>query len=441
MEKTATTRVPVPAKVLAAYSRVEREHHLALLQQLKRKRHKGRELVPRSLLKAAQQARMTNLRNDLKAFSQSEYTSPVISLYLNLAADKVAPEPKALVRSFRSMKSQELEKRKDFIQALPKTVRELFTYDLEEIETFLSDYFTPNGAHSLVIFKSGEDLNRVLAVPVRTRDSLTIDPDPYIVPLEAILEEHQRVLFLEVEKAETRFLVYQLGDCFEADRIQSFVPTDRVDKSIPHHAQQHRLTHLEWHLKATAQRAARLYEEESCQAVMTIGEERILHMLEDYLPDALQRRVIGRIYGSPVADPRDRREIIENLLMDHKTADEASAVAEIQEHKPHEEVVSGLPTVIEALNLFLVRRLVVANSLRQGGFVCRQHHFISLEDGQCPFCGEQFLPVENLVDEMVEIARLHGVSVTMVEYREDLLAGFQGIAAILYPHTASAIAV
>jgi hypothetical protein len=41
---------------------------------------------------------------------------------------------------------------------------------------------------------------------------------------------------------------------------------------------------------------------------------------------------------------------------------------------------------------------------------------------------------------MVEIALLHGVIVTIMEYREDLLAAFQGIAAILYPHTASAIA-
>ena len=438
MEKT--TAGGVPPKAPDFYSLQEREHHLALLQQLKRKRREGQEIVPKSLAKAAQQGSIVNLRNDLKAFSQIEYTSPVVSLYLNLTADKVVPEPKALVRVFRSMKSQELEKRRHFIQALPKTVGELLTYDLQEIETFLSGYSIPNHAHSLVIFKSGEELSRVLALRVRTKDSLTIDPDPYIVPLEAVLEEQQRVLFLEVEKTESRFLVYDVGDCFEVDRIKSFVPDDRVDKSIPHRAQQHRLNHLEWHLKATAQRAARLYDEESCEAVMAMAEDRLLHMLDAYLPDAVERRIVARIQGSPVADPRDRPEIIESLLKDHKTADEGTAIAQLQEHKPHEEVVSGLADVIEALNLFLVRRLIVGRSLSQSGFVCRQHHFISFDDKLCPFCGQPLLAVENLIDEVVEIARLHGVDVTVVEYREDLLAAHQGIAAILYPHTASALA-
>jgi len=437
-EKTAA--VEATTEILDSYSMEEREHHLALLQQLRRRRHEGRELVPKSLLKAAQQGKVVNLRQDLKAFLQVDYKSPVVSLFLRLAADKVAPEPKALVRSFRSMKSQELGRRKDFIEALPKTVSELLTCDLEEIEAFLGAYFVPKDAHSLVILKSGEDLNRVIALRVRTKDSLTIDPDPYIVPLEAVLEEHPRVMLVEVTKAESRFIIYDLGDCLELDRIQSFVPTDRVDKSIPGHAQRHRLTHLEWHLKATAQRAGRKYEEERCQAVIMMAEERLLHMVEAYLPDAVRRRIIGRTYGSPVADPRDRKEMIESVLRDYRTETEATAIREVQEHKPHEEVISGLARVIEALNLFLVRRLVLDGSLRQGGFVCRQHHFVSLDDGQCPFCGNRLLPVENLVDEIVEIARVHGVGVTTVEYRQDLLAGYQGIAAILYPHTASVAA-
>ena len=439
MKKTEAVEIPAPAEVLP-YATEEREHHLALLQQLRRKRHQGRDLVPKSLLKAAQGGNVINLRQDLKALLQAEYKSPVISLYLRLTADKVAPEPKALVRSFRSMKAQELKRREDFVAALPKTVSELLTYDLEEIETFLADYFVPHGAHSLVIFKSGEDLNRVIAPSVRTRDVLTIDPNPYIVPLESVLEEEKRVLFLELMKKESRFLVYDLGDCFEVDRIQSFVPSDRVDKSIPGHAQQHRLTHLEWHLKATAQRAERLYHEESCQAAILAADERLVHMLEGYLPEAMRTRIIGRISGSPAADPRDRREVIESVLRDFREGTEAAAIREVQEYVPREEVVCGLTQVIEALNLFLVRKLIIGESLRQSGFVCRQHHFLSLGHGSCPFCAQPLLPVEDFVDEVVKIARVHGVNVTMVEFREDLLAAYQGIAAILYPNTASAVA-
>jgi peptide subunit release factor 1 (eRF1) len=65
---------------------------------------------------------------------------------------------------------------------------------------------------------------------------------------------------------------------------------------------------------------------------------------------------------------------------------------------------------------------------------------VSLDQGQCFFCGKQLLPFENIVDEIIEIARVHGVNLTVVEYSEDLLAAYQGIAAVLYPHTGPALA-
>jgi hypothetical protein len=41
------------------------------------------------------------------------------------------------------------------------------------------------------------------------------------------------------------------------------------------------------------------------------------------------------------------------------------------------------------------------------------------------------LTAENVVDELVEIARLHGVEVMLVEQRRDLLARYEGVAAVL----------
>jgi peptide subunit release factor 1 (eRF1) len=82
--------------------------------------------------------------------------------------------------------------------------------------------------------------------------------------------------------------------------------------------------------------------------------------------------------------------------------------------------------------LFLIRKLVLNQALHRNAFVCRQHHFLSLESTRCPFCNAELLPVENVVDEIVEIARLHGVNITVVENRPDLLEQYQGIAALLY---------
>ena len=414
------------------YAVEEREKQIAVLHELKRARRRERqERPPDSLLKALHEQNVLSAV-DLKALSEAEYKNPVVSLYIQLSPEKVAPAENALVRSFHSLKSRALEQRKDFIDTLAWPQRELLTHDLKEMELFLAAYFVPDNVHSVVIFKSGEELNRVIALSVCTTDNFVIDPDPYILPLELLLEEHERVLFIEVKKEGSRFVVYQLGLCEEVDRIKSFVPTDRVDKSVPGHAQRHRLTHLQWHLKATAQRAYHLFDERSCRVLVLMAEERVCHMFEGFLHDSLRERIVHRFYGSPAADPRDRKALIETALREHKAAHEVYAIDELSNHKPIEEVVSGLGNVIKACNFFLVRQLVLGQDLRQKGFVCKQHHFLSLLDTKCPFCSTKMLPVENVVDEIVEIARLHGVSITVVKYRQNLLQRYQGIAALLY---------
>ena len=46
--------------------------------------------------------------------------------------------------------------------------------------------------------------------------------------------------------------------------------------------------------------------------------------------------------------------------------------------------------------------------------------------------------VENLVDEMIERARLHAVEVPIVSYHRELLTEYEGIAAVVYaPVTAT----
>ena len=78
------------------------------------------------------------------------------------------------------------------------------------------------------------------------------------------------------------------------------------------------------------------------------------------------------------------------------------------------------------------RLTLISESLHQKGSVCKEHHYVSLEETECPFCHARLLPVENVIDEIVEIARLHGVNVTLVEYRQELMAKYDGIAAVTY---------
>jgi peptide subunit release factor 1 (eRF1) len=91
--------------------------------------------------------------------------------------------------------------------------------------------------------------------------------------------------------------------------------------------------------------------------------------------------------------------------------------------------------VIDAANLFLMRQLFLDDRLARAGYVCRNHHFLSLTAGPCPFDNQPLQPAENVIDELVEIARLHGVEVMLVTHRQDLLGPFDGVAAVLVTAT------
>jgi hypothetical protein len=417
------------------YSREEREEEVAVVRPLRRRRRQNNLFRPKALINALAEPEPP-LTEEIKILAESDYNSPVTSLYLRMDREKVAPQGKALVRVFHSLRTRALEEQKDFIEALPKRPKETLNDDLKEIEVFLSQDFVPAGSRSLIIFKSGEQLNRIFRLPAWTIDAMVVGRDPHIAPLEAVLEENERVLFVEVSIGESRLLVYHLG-YLEADRITASVPKKTVEPPFKRNEQRW-LTHLQWHLKATADRAYHLFRERSCTGLILMGENQVLSSQEEFLHETLRANIITRIHASPAADPRDRKELIESALRDRKAAREAKAIGDLAHYKPGEQLAFGLRDVIEVLNSFLVRELVMGENLRKKGYVCKAHHYLSLEETDCPFCGARLLPAESIVDEMIEIAYLHGVSLMVIQHRQDLLTRYDGIAAVTYPHLTQA---
>ena len=370
-------------------------------------------------------------REDLKTIARQHYERPVVTFYLNLSPERlVRADPPVFVSVFHSLRHQALEARKAYIEGLPRSHRLAIPDDLAEVQAFLEGY-QPAGARALVIFKSGEQLNRVMPLPVRVADSLTIEGDPYIEPLEAIMEEQHRVLLVDLSKEKTTFSIYELGFEEPIHAITSFVPSETVDAARPGKVQRHRLTHLQWHLKASAQAAERLFRERGFELLALIGEETLVKEFEDYLAKSLRDRLLAELHLSPDDGPNRRREALEEALLKQRKQEEEAALGELGFFQGHGRLAAGLEKVLDAANLFLMRRLVIDSELARPGYVCREHHFLSLKAGSCPFDGRALLPAENVVDELVEIARLHGVEVMLVGQRRDLLAPYDGAAAVL----------
>jgi peptide subunit release factor 1 (eRF1) len=382
-------------------------------------------------LKAAFAERPFISREDLRRIARQHYERPVITLYLNFDPKTlVRSDPPVIVSVFHSLRHQELEARKPYIEALPRVQRLAIPDELAEVQAFLEDY-RPAGARSLVIFKSGDLLNRVMPLPVRVADSLTIDADPYVEPLEAIIEEQHRVLVIDLFKEKTSYSIYELGFEEAIHEITSFVPTDTVDALRPAKAQRHRLTHLQWHFKASAQAADRLFRERGCDLLALIGEETMVKEFENYLSESLQNRLLGELHRSPDEGPNERHAALQEALLKQRKKEEEATLDQLGFFQGHGRLAAGLEKVIDSANLFLMRSLILDHELAAPGFVCRNHHFLSLKAGACPFDSEALLAAENVVDELIEMARLHGVEVMLVTQRPDLLAPYHGAAAVL----------
>jgi hypothetical protein len=368
----------------------------------------------------------------LRELATREYEQPVVSLYLNLEPEEaVVGKPRAHFSVFNSLRHSELAARRELVEALPAHARNALQADLDAIEAFLAD-LEPDGARSLAILKSGKQLNRVIRLPLRTADRLTIDRDPYLEPLEATIEENPAALVVEVEKEIARFWSHHLGRLQEIDSLVSFVPTDTVDSGRPGKVQRHRQTHLVWHLKASAQLTSRLLTDKHFGLLMLSGERTILAEFESFLPKAVQMRIVARLKEFSERERQELETEVERALAEHRRAQEEAALADLGEYRAAGVLICGLPGVIEAISLFQARRLFVTSRLEQPGYVCRQHHYLSLEPGRCPFCDAELLAVENVVDELIEVARMHGVELMLVHEAPELLDACGGVAAVIY---------
>jgi hypothetical protein len=380
-------------------------------------------------LKAAFADRPFVSREDLRSITREWDQGPVITIYLNASDDR------PLLSIFDSLRHGQLEVRKPYIDSLPHAQRLRIPEDLAEVRAFLEGW-QPEGSRAILIFKRGTQLNRVMPLPVRVADSMTIDIDPYIEPLEAIMEEQRRTVVVDLSKEKTTLSIYELGFEEPIQIITSSIPRDELEVSRREEVQRHQLTHLQWHLKASAQAADRLFRERGGDLVALIGEEGLVREFEDYLPKALQQRLVTVSRLSPEAGPNERHAALGHALAEQRKKDEEAALGELGFYQGHGRLAAGLEMVLGAANLFLMRQLYVNDQLAMAGYICRDHHFLSLAAGVCPFDDRPLLASEDVIDELVEFARLHGVEVMLVMYRQDLLVPYQGVAAVLVTATA-----
>lgn len=388
----------------------ERRQRIGQLTRAQIKRHKPSDT--RSLHDALTTGGLIT-RRELRALPQ-RLPSPVISLYLTLAPDPPAPQVAPLT-AFHSLRHTVLAARQAFVDGLDRYAQMRLEHDLDELAEFV-EHLEQQGMRSIVVFKCGGELNRVFRLPLPLHDRLLIDPEPYVEPLDVLLETHSKALVVALGKEHTDLRTHQLGDEQPVGEVRA-----------------REQSHLHWHLRASVQAMAALFKEYDCEVSVLEGDEAVTAEFVPLLPQTLRATVIGTLHPSPGAGDADRSAAVEDALARRREQVETSALEELGLFQGHDLLVSGLPAVLASVNQFRGRRVFVSDALALPGFICHEHHYLSLEPGRCPFDDTHLVPSENVVDDLIAFAHHHGVDILVAERRRDMLDSHDGIAAVLYP--------
>jgi peptide subunit release factor 1 (eRF1) len=336
--------------------------------------------------------------------------SPVLSLYLNLDPSQQSSDQHKL--SMRSL--------------LKEVSAEAAPADVQAMERYFDFEYERQGK-GLALFSCQEaDFWRSywLAVPVHNQAHAA--PRPYIKPLTDVLDAYGRYAVVLVDSEGARMFLFQLGELAEASGI--FGEEVRRSKhggasgvagmrgGMAQRAARKGEETVQRNLREVAEVTEAFCQNNGCYRLVVGGSEANVRLLLDVLPKQLQDAVVGTFVmdlGAPVGEVQARSM---DLIEQAAVARERELVDEMWAGwKRGSGAVAGLSDTLAALQEHRVRTLLVLAGYSASGYRCRDCRFLMLvERAECPLCGGDLDPVEDMVDTLTRRALEQAVEVEIV---------------------------
>ena len=365
----------------------------------------------------------------LRRLSQVNGRGKVISIYLNLDPSQFVT-PSARESQIRSV----LKEAADQIEDLDTgDERVALRKDLESVERSLSESDDFNGAASVAVFRSSaRDLFRVVKVlePLETSAHVgeflrifplveVIKPDKWCVTL---IDRRNARLFTGTPAALTQ--VAEIVDDVHSQHDQGGWSQARYQRSVEEE--------VEDHLKGVAQRLFALHGREGFdRLVIGAAEElwpRVAKHLHPYLAEKLVTQIEVDVQNISVAELEGR---IKQLQAEGERRREAILVKRLrQELGSSARGASGLHQVLDRLNDASVETLLIDRRFDAAGVYCPECGYLAVQGKRCPADGEILIPVESIVEKIIE--RSYAVSAEVVVFKQtEDVTDLGGVAALL----------
>ena len=305
--------------------------------------------------------------------------------------------------------------------------------DVETIERFL-DFEYDWQSRGLAIFAAGEELWKIIPLPIAVSTQAYVTEKPYLHVLVDVMDRFASYGVALIDKESVRLFSVAWG------RIQS--ETEAFGEELKRHKQggwaaaryQRHEDNLALHnLKQAVEVTQAFCQRADCTRLMLAGSSEVLSQVKELLPKQMR----GRIIGEFVADmDASARQILNRSL------DLAAQVELEEEERLVSEVITavakggpgviGLADALYVLRQGRVHQLLVAEGFHASGYVCTNCDYVSAEHSdRCPFCGhDQMTEIPDAVNRAIHKAIQTGAEVNVVRQNEQL-AQAGSIAAVL----------
>lgn len=288
---------------------------------------------------------------------------------------------------------------------------------------------------SFAIFSSAQrDVFAPIALEVPLRSGAWFGVRPHLMPLIALLDEHERYCVALVEKGRGRVITVWLGQIERAVEIANTVP-GRTQAGGWRQAQnaRHRDDAVQEHLQQVIEELWRTSRRAPFDRLLIGGPDDAMSALRRLLPRSLADKVAGEFAVQTALSDGEIVERVSGVQEEAERAQEFALVRDVLERAPAADLATvGWTDTLGALNEGRVHILVLVDEAGAPGFVCPNDDYASAEGAtRCPLCESVLQPVDDIADWTVRKAIETSARVELVRGDAAAALGEHAVGALL----------
>jgi len=282
--------------------------------------------------------------------------------------------------------------------------------DLEAIEAYCAGNMASEAPGLAIYSCAGAGFWETLDLPEAPQDQIVFDRNPYIRPINRILEARRRFLVLTLDSREARWYEVFMDRIGPLASLSSDIPKkvkSGMDGQETKRMERHVDALVHGHLKRSAQMTFDILKKNGFAGLWFGCPDAIHKDFEALLHPSVREKIKGRLKAK-TSDPLEKvlREAtaLESLL---KSEEEDALLKKlIGEIEKGSRAKAGLRDCLAALNKGEVQTLVVTRNYSVAGKSCPRCGLLFLDELRCPACERKTESRPDIVDEAIEAAIL-----------------------------------